>query len=607
MERNPDVIMPAEAVTIPGLFETRVQKDPDKVAYVQFDGKDETWKERTWSSMHREVSCWQEALKREGLSPGDRVGIMVRNSWEWVLLDISALSSGLVVVPIFIKESMENIAHMIGDAKVKLLVIEDMETWKILEPIHDRIPSISRVILIRSYGEEIEDDRLKFYEDWFCTGEDKIEMVHVSPDMPATIVYTSGTTGLPRGVVLTHRNILWNAYAGLKTTTIDQNSIFLSFLPLTHMFERTVGYYLPMMAGATVCYARNVRTVAEDLITRKPTHLIAVPLVFQRIHEKVMEEVSNMSPIKRWIFHSAIKIGYEVFLKKQGRGGFSPFHIFHPILQQLVGKKVMARLGGRLQLVVSGGAALPFEIWKLFVSLGLNLIQGYGMTETSPVISVNRTWDNRGETVGPLLDDVEVKLGEGDEIIVKSPGVMKEYWNNPTATKAILEPDGWLHTGDAGEFIDGHLKITGRIKQIIVMANGEKVPPVRVEMKIQETGLFENVMIIGEGHPYLILLAVPDEDRIAAYAREHHMDPLAKDGFALLKTRMIDDINRRLVSFPAYVRIKELILTDEVWTPENGMLTSSLKKKRSSIQKRYLQTIEKTFREVDEKLHSGAH
>ncbi len=597
MERKTDYIDYKEAGSLPGLFELRIKKDPGKMAYRQFDEPRGVWVEKTWGDMDRDASCWQGALENEGLMPGDRIGLMVRNSIEWVLCDMAGLGSGLVVVPIFIKDSHDNIVHIINDSRLKLLVVEDSDTWESLAPIHGRMPTVQRVLIIRRFRETSADPRVKYYEDWLCTDDSGMYVHDVALDFPATIVYTSGTTGLPKGVVLTHRNILWNAHVGLRAVTVLPDDLFLSFLPLTHMFERTVGYYLPIMAGSSVVYARNVRTVAEDMLTQHPTVVVSVPLVFQRIYERVTEEVGKASPVKKLIFKTAVDIGYGAFLHRQGRGPWSPLHLLNPLLYAIVGKKILGKMGGRLRLAVAGGAALPEYIWRLFVAIGLPVIQGYGMTETSPVLSVNREGNNRGDTVGPAADDVELRIAENGEIIAKTPGMMKGYWNNEEATSKIIDAEGWIHTGDIGEIVNGHLKITGRLKQIIVMSNGEKVPPDRVEAEIKAMGIFENLMVYGEQRPYLLLLAKPLPDKLRQFAAENGFPYEGEQPphGGTFEEALLAAVNARLGAFPAYVRVKRLLLVDESWLPENGLLTTSLKLKRHVIEEKYRKEMEAAY------------
>jgi long-chain acyl-CoA synthetase len=515
-----DYITPEQAKTIPGLFLERVKRSGDSVAVRQFDEVNNVWFQRTWNEVYKIVACWQSALENEGLRPGDRVAIMVRNSMEWMFFDIATLATGLVVVPIYLKESHNNFVHMMNDSGARLLIVEDWETWNGLAPVHDKIKDVIRVLIVKPYKGAAKTGLVRYINDWVCHENLDIEISEeIDKNSPATLVYTSGTTGLPKGVLLTHNNIIYDAYAGIQYFDVFPDDLFLSFLPLTHMFERTAGYYIPIMAGSTICYARSVKTIAEDLLTQKPTLIITVPLVLQRIYEKVMTKAQQGPSIKKAVFQLAMHIGKRRFLHAQGRATWRPALVLWPLLYKLVGSKVLEGMGGRIRTIVSGGAPLAPEIWKMFVYLGIPIIQGYGMTEVSPVLSVNKVDNNMEASVGLPLIGTEIKIGANGEVLTKGPATMLRYWNNEAATKERIDKDGWLHTGDVGELRDGHLFITDRLKQIIVMSNGEKVPPEGVEMAIKAIPLFGNVMIYGEKRPYIILLAEVNPTLLEEFAR----------------------------------------------------------------------------------------
>ncbi|MBI5179198.1 MAG: long-chain fatty acid--CoA ligase [Nitrospinae bacterium] len=588
------------AGTIPGLFLERVKRSPDAVAFRQHDERTGEWYERTWRQVYKTTACWQAALENEGLNPGDRVAIMVRNSMEWVFFDQATLACGLVVVPVYLKESHVNIAHIMNDAGVRLLIIEDGEAWNGLAPIHGQLKTITRVLVVRRTNGGHPTGLVRYIDDWVCKDGDEVTVRGATPESAATIVYTSGTTGLPKGVELTHRAILYNAWAGLGTFDVFREDLFLSFLPLTHMFERTDGYYLPMMAGAPVCYARTVKTIAEDMLTQRPTLFITVPLVLQRVYEKVMGQAQKASPLKQSIFRFSLSVGWDRFEHSQGRGPWKPSFLLWPLLFALVGKKVLTGMGGRVSRIVCGGAPLAGDIFKFFVSLGINVQQGYGMTETSPTLSVNRASNNIMGSVGPALPGMELKIDPATgEVLAKTPSVMRGYWNNPEATRAIIDKDGWVHTGDVGELRNGHLFITDRLKQIIVMSNGEKVPPEGVEMAIRAVPLFNNVMVVGEKRPYLLLVAEVNAGLLEDYARSIDVSPDGgnhlRDGRLL--SALIEQINQKLSAFPAYAKIKKLLLVTDVWGPDNGLTTSTLKMRRKPIMEKYSADIERLYAE----------
>lgn len=593
-----DYITPEVAKSIPGLFLERVRRTPDSVALRQFDEKSGEWYQKTWREVYKTVACWQSAIENEGLKPGERVAIMARNSMEWAFFDLATLSAGLVVVPIYLKESQANIVHIMKDSGARLLIIEDIDSWNGLAPIHREIANLVRVLVVKPFKGAAKTGLVRFIDDYVCKENlDVIVAEEVTPQSPATVVYTSGTTGLPKGVLLSHHNIVYDAWGGIQHFDVFPEDMFLSFLPLTHMFERTAGYYIPVMTGSTICYARNVKTIAEDMLSQKPTLIITVPLVLQRVYEKVMGKVQAGSPVKKAVFQFAMAVGKRRFNHAQGNGPWSPLFLLWPLLYKIAGKKVLDGMGGRVRTIVSGGAPLATDIWKMFVYLDIPIIQGYGLTETSPVLCVNKIDDNTMNSVGPLLPGVDAKIDTTGELLVKGPMIMQGYWNNPEATAAVIDRDGWFHTGDVGELRDGRVFITDRLKQIIVMSNGEKVPPEGVEQAIRSIPLFDNLMVFGEKRPFMIMLAVANEQFMMEFARKRGIS--VEGGRHLndpnLHAILIPLINEKLTSFPAYVKIKKLFLTTEIWSPDNSLTTNTLKMRRKAIVEHYSAEIEKLY------------
>lgn len=414
----------------------------------------------------------------------------------------------------------------------------------------------------------------------------------------ASIIYTSGTTGKPKGVMLSHANILINAYACLDFFPVNENDIFLSFLPLSHTFERTVGYYLPVMAGAKVAFARSVAQLSADMHIIRPTILISVPRIYERVYGAVCTRLEEGSSLKRKLFNFTVGTGWARFLHQQGRGTWKASFLLWPLLQKLVAQKVLDHLGGRLRVALSGGAALSPEISRVFIGLGLPVIQGYGLTETSPVISGNHPENNFPDSVGQPIRDVQVKLGEQNALLVKGPNVMMGYWNNPEATKAIIDADGWLNTGDVVRISEtGHIYITGRIKEIIVMSNGEKIPPSDMELAILNDPLFDQAMIIGEAHPYLVALAVVNPAAWQNFAREAGVRADMPE--ALVDSRVEGKVLKRIAldlrGFPGYAHVRRVLLLQEPWTTENGLLTPTLKLKRDKVAERFAAQIEQLY------------
>ncbi|ROR29841.1 AMP-dependent synthetase/ligase [Inmirania thermothiophila] len=584
-----DYVQPDEARTLGGLFLARARRTPDRVAYRQYDRAAGRWFDTTWAEALAEVARWQQALLGEGLEPGDRVAVMMRNRREWAFLDLAAAGLGLVTVPIYADDRPGNIAYICADAGVRLLVVGGGEEWARVAGVAQELATVERIVAVEPVAGIGREPRLRALAAWLGGGGDYVSR-DLDPEGLATIVYTSGTTGNPKGVMLSHRNILENVRAALSVVEALPDDVMLSFLPLSHTLERTAGYYLPMMAGCTVAYARSVAELAEDLVTIRPTILISVPRIYERVHARIEAGLAERPASARALFRAAVAVGWRRFLRRQGRAPWTPALLAWPLLERLVAAKVMARLGGRVRIAVSGGAPLPPAVARLFIGLGLPLLQGYGLTEASPVISVNRLEDNVPESVGAPLPGIEVRIGPEDELLARGPNVMLGYWNNEEATRRVIDAEGWLHTGDKARLDEaGRIYITGRIKDIIVLSNGEKISPADMEMAIAADPAIEQVMIVGEQRPFLAALVVLSEEAWPALAREAGLDPA--DPAALASRRaeqvVLARIAARISAFPGYAKVRRAHLTLEPWTIENGLITPTLKIRRNRILERY--------------------
>jgi len=344
-----------------------------------------------------------------------------------------------------------------------------------------------------------------------------------------------------------------------------------------------------MMAGASVTYARSINQLADDLQEQAPTILITVPRLLERIHSRIEQKLVKGPAVSRWLFRLAVASGWRNFERRQGRAGWHPVLLLHPLLQRLIGAKIVQRFGERLRFVVSGGAPLPFGIARTFIGLGITILQGYGLSESSPQVCVNRPDNNNPRSAGTILDGIEVRIGADNELLVRGPGVMLGYWNDRVATSSTIDQDGWLHTGDQGAIIDGHIHITGRIKDILVLSNGEKVPPAEMECAIALDPLFEQVLVIGEGQASLGALIVINGEEWESLARQHGLDPLQEVSLCdrHVQREVLARIAHTLHDFPAYAKIRHIHLMREPWTMENGLMTPTLKLKRDAIQARY--------------------
>ncbi|HSH44031.1 MAG TPA: AMP-dependent synthetase/ligase, partial [Arenicellales bacterium] len=519
-------LIPVEAAgTLDGLFRERVRRSPEAPAYRYFSRDAQAWLSLSWRDMAARVARWQRALAGEGLNPGDRVAILLRNGPDWAAFDIAALSLGLVVVPLYVDDRPDNAAYILNDAWCRLLLVQSAGHWRRLDAALSDAQQLTRVVILEGAVELAGQGRLVAAHDWLPAADQALPPAAHAGQALASIVYTSGTTGRPKGVMLSHHNMLSVAHAVLTMIDVYPEDEFVSFLPLSHTLERTGGYYLPMMAGARVSYARSVAQLAEDLDRLRPTILIAVPRIFERVYGRIQDQLHQGGPLKRGLFHLTVGTGWRRFQRRQGRARWAPTLLLWPLLRRRVADTVLMKLGGRLRAAVSGGAAIPEPVSRLFIGLGLPLLQGYGLTETSPVISVNTFQDNDPASVGVPLRDTEVRIGPGDELLVRGPGIMLGYWNNHTATREIIDPDGWLHTGDQVRIGHGRIYITGRLKDILVMSNGEKVPPADMEAAIMLDSLFDQALVVGEGRPYLTALIVPDPQHWFGFVRELGLDP----------------------------------------------------------------------------------
>ncbi|MGE0370859.1 MAG: long-chain fatty acid--CoA ligase [Gammaproteobacteria bacterium] len=595
---NSALIPPDQVSTLSELFYERVRRSPHSPAYRHFDPANGQWRELSWAQVAADVANWRAGLRREGLAPGDRIAVMLPNGIEWVCADQAALSLGLVVVPLFVNDRPDSVAYILRETGARLLLVDDADQWETLRPALTGLDHLARIVVRTDVPGN--DARVTSLRRWLDTGGEggRGEDIHQGrSDHLAAIVFTSGTAGRPKGVMLSHGNILWNAYASYCSNPVDSGDNFLSFLPLSHTLERTVGYYLPMMANASVAFARSVAQLGDDLLAVRPTALISVPRIYERVYGRIQAQMEGRPALARWLFRQAVDTGWARFQYQQGRAGWRPALLLWPLLQRLVAGKVLERLGGRIRIAVCGGAPIPAEVARTFIGLGLPLIQGYGMTEASPVLSGNRLEDNDPASVGRPLRDVQFRITEQGELLAKSPGVMLGYLNDEGATAAAIDAEGWLHTGDKAEIENGYIYITGRLKDIIVLSNGEKVSPADMELALATDPLFEQVLVVGEGRPYLTALVVLNPERWPVLAQQLGVAP--DDPRALQAPVVLDEAGRRIEGltreFPGYARIRRFSLTLDPWTVENGMQTPTLKLRRQRITERARELIERMY------------
>ncbi|PWW46324.1 long-chain acyl-CoA synthetase [Melaminivora alkalimesophila] len=596
--------------TVPDLLALRARATPDGEAYRQHDPATGRWQSLSWHQALARVQQWARAVAASGLPAGARVAILLPNGFDAMTIDQAVLACGCVPVPLHAIDNPGSIAYILQDAEVSLLVVAERAQWERIRELGQPLPHLQGVVVTGgAAGAPAGGDSpvpVAALADWLAhPAADTALPAPPAPHDLAALVYTSGTTGKPKGVMLTHHNVVSDVAAVLARITPTPQDVFLSFLPLSHTFERTAGYYLAIAAGSCVAYARSVAQLAEDMRTVRPTVLVSVPRIYERVHARVLEALSA-SALKMRLFEAAQAAGWRRFRAAQAlpppaaedgaRAGWARL-LPWPLLRLLVARPLLAQFGGRVRVAVSGGAPLSPTIARCFLGLGLPLVQGYGMTETAPVVSANTVEDNDPATVGRALPGVEVRIGDNRELQVRGPIVMRGYWKRPEDTARVLSPDGWLSTGDQAEIVEGRIRILGRIKEIIVTSTGEKVPPGDLELAIAADPLFAQVFAVGENRPFIATVAVVGGEEWTQLAQGLGLDP--KDPAALRDPRVqraaLARIERQTASFPRYAVPRAVHLVREPWTVENGLMTPTLKLKRNNLMARYATEIEALY------------
>ena len=577
--------------TLDQFIPARAKIAPHTEALRQFDRRTNTWERISYRDLDERIQQWRKAFCKMGLKHGDRVAILLPNGVDAVCCDQAVLANGLVPVPLHAIDTAGSSAFIIADSQATVLVTNRQNRWDSIYLTHTVMPYLKDVIFTDESSPESRQDGVNHWdlESWLATGHDVTELPQgPSEDDLAAIVYTSGTTGKPKGVMLTHKNVVSNVINTLKTVYPKPGDVFLSFLPVSHTFERMAGYYLALGMGCTIVYTRSIQQLAEDFRIVRPNVIISVPRIYERIFAKVQAKLARESKFVRFLFNWAVEVGWRRFcahyrLPTQ-QGTLSVLDpIVWPILERLVSKTLLNQFGGQLRIAISGGAAMNPKVAKAFCGLGLPIIQGYGMTESSPIIAGNSLTYNHPSTVGKPLPETQVRLGEDNEIQVKSPSVMKGYWNRPQASREAFTDDGWLKTGDVGEFDrEGFLKIVGRIKEIIVTSTGEKVPPADLELAIEIDPLFDQAFVIGENRPFISSIVVLNKEEWKKLASTLDLDPNDPESLIATVTRnaVLKRIKAAAKGFPQYALPRNVCLTLEPWTIENGLITPTLKLKR---------------------------
>ncbi|MBI2256662.1 MAG: long-chain fatty acid--CoA ligase [Proteobacteria bacterium] len=567
-----------------------------------YQKRDGTWLSANWAETAVLVKRLAAGLIAQGVGPGDRVALVAENRPEWLIADLAIMTAGAITVPAFSTNTSEDHRHILTHSGAKGVIYSGGTIAARLLPAAFQAPELKFIVAVDAQEKMAQMPfRQLSWQDAMATdvNEDELRQRLDGQKRSDTccIIYTSGTGGTPKGVMLSHGSILCNikgAYRLLLDVGLG-NDRFLSFLPLSHSYEHTAGQFLPISIGAEIWYAENIERLVDNMAEARPTIMTAVPRLYEAVHAKILRGLVKAPPFRQRLFWLAHRLGRKAY--EQPRSLTFVEALLNKLCDVLVRKKVGQRFGGHLKAFVSGGAALNYEIGVFFLSLGVRLLQGYGQTEASPVISANMPSKIKIDTVGPIFDGLEARIAEDGEILVRGEAVMNGYWRDPDSTaKAVV--DGWLHTGDIGEFDhDGYLKITDRKKDIIVLSGGDNVSPARVEGFLVLQPEIAQAMVHGDKHPHVVALIVPDEEFVRDWAIKNggnaDLSGLADDpAFHKALGPVIDRVN---ASLSPIEKIRRFALLPEGFTIDNGLLTPSLKIKRHKIRERWGQHIAKLY------------
>jgi long-chain acyl-CoA synthetase len=561
----------------------------------------------TYDELYEKVELFANGLKSIGVKRGDKISILSENRPEWPITDLASLAIGAVDVPIFPTLTAKQCEYILLNGDVSVIVVSNSFQLNKILRVRESLKKLRYVISMNPKQKGGEDWLLDFAEVYERgqkerekhRGEFRKWLLEAKPSDLATIIYTSGTTGEPKGVMLSHDNFVSNVKAALYHIPINQDDRLLSFLPISHSFERMAGYYTAFSTGATVSYAESIETVAQNLLEEKPTIVTTVPRLFERMHMQVIKSVEAGSAAKRRIFYWALNVGKQ-FAAEKKKGFVGPIlSTNHALASMLVFSKLKARTGGRIKFFVSGGAALSRELGEFFEAMGILIIEGYGMTECSPVISANRFDDYKFGTVGKPIDRVQVRIADDGEILTRGPHLMLGYYKNEEATGETIDKDGWLHTGDIGHFdSDGFLVITDRKKHLFVNSGGKNIAPQPIENLLQQSKFIDQIVLIGDKRRFNTALIVPDFDVLTEFAKDEHIlfsnpgDLIADEKIYEAIRKDVNDLQKDLAK---YEQVRRFKLLPSAFTIESGDLTPTLKVKRKVVEQKFSDVIESMY------------
>lgn len=548
-----------------------------------------------YKSFTENISALIHFFRFNNLKKGDKVSIISDNRYEWAAVDFACMFYGIISVPCYVSSNPEQVKYILNDAEVKIIFVMNKFMLEKIKKVKADVPSLKTMVSFSSLPDEILNSEITNYEtirkNFAATEDLKKLSSEISESDLLTIIYTSGTTGNPKGVMLSHKNVYENIKACMKVLQINEKDRFLSFLPYCHAYERTAGYYLALFSGAEIWFAKNIDTISAQLPEAKPTILICVPRLLEKMYVKIADTPNSLSGFKKKISSWAINMA---LLRK-----VKPHSIRWNIAYKLVYSKIAAKTGGCLRLMASGGGALNKNISEFFIYMGITVIEGYGMTEHSPVISVNHPDKNKPGTVGPPLNGVKAKIADDGEILVQSESIMLGYYKHPKETAGTII-NGWLHTGDIGEIDgDGYIKITDRKKELFKSSGGKYIAPAQIEEMLKQLNYIEQILIIGNERMFVTSLIVPQIEHLKLLAKklnvEYKNESELHSNKEILK-EIERDINSVQKNLATYEKVRRFTLLEKPFTVEDNELTPTMKIKRRVVEEKYKDSIDQMYK-----------
>ncbi len=588
--------------TLAQAFEHQAQKYRSRTFLK--DKYDKAWHDHSWSEIAEAAGRLRAGLRKMGVSPGDRVGILSDNSPEWVIVDQAVLGLGAIVVPLYTTSGSEETRHVIVDSGAKVVAANGADHVKRLLALAPSLPEMKTIIAMHrdATPQPANNGGPAVVTIATASEASPAAIVEGSREDVATFIYTSGTTGPSKGVMLTHGNLLANCADSQKALTLRESDMTLSFLPVAHSFERTAGYYTVMIAGGTIAYAEGLASIASNLLEIQPTIVLTVPRLLEVIYSRVMKTVESSPPLRQKLFRAALATGERATAYRHRQQPLPPhLALAMAVFRPLVFQRIRAVFGGRLRCLISGGAPLPKHIFRFLAAAEVPIVEGYGLTEASPVVSVNPIAGRiKIGTVGPPLEHVEARTAPDGELLLRGPNIMKGYYNRDEDTREALDSDGWLHTGDIASIdADGYITITDRKKEIIVLSGGKNISPANLETRLTADPHIAQACVLGDRRKHLAALLVPNFENLAEHLEKNSLKGKPADEIVqspalrqLFQAKM-REFNKPLSDVEA---ISAFTLIAHPFSQENGELTPTLKLRRKVVQEHYRDAIEAMYR-----------